>query len=188
MHQGRKGKQWYFGIKAHIGVDVASGLMHSRANMAAHVADITQTRRRLYGEETGGFWRLGLPGRGQAPRARRLEGALAGRHEGPVSGGARRCPTPRWAGGLEACERIKANIRARMEDPFHVLKTLFGPRMVRYRGWRRMTHSSAACSPSPTRCCRGGEATGAAAQAQPERPNSESRFWNDAANQGSSRF
>ena len=42
MHQVKKGNQWYFGMKAHIGVDAATGLVHSVATTAANVADVTQ--------------------------------------------------------------------------------------------------------------------------------------------------
>ena len=51
MHQTRKGNQWHFGMKAHIGVDAASGLVHHVACTAANVADVTQVSTRLHGKE-----------------------------------------------------------------------------------------------------------------------------------------
>ena len=52
MHQTRKGQQWYFGMKAHIGVDVDSGLVHSVVGTAANVHDLTPVARLLHGAET----------------------------------------------------------------------------------------------------------------------------------------
>ena len=52
MHQTKKGNQWYFGMKAHIGADVATGLVHTVVGTAANVADITQTAELLHGQET----------------------------------------------------------------------------------------------------------------------------------------
>ncbi len=51
MHQTRKGNQWHFGMKAHIGADAKSGLVHSVSGTAANVADIAQTHALLHGEE-----------------------------------------------------------------------------------------------------------------------------------------
>jgi len=52
MHQTQKGKQWFFGLKAHIGVDARAGLTHSLSTTAANVHDITETEHLLHGEET----------------------------------------------------------------------------------------------------------------------------------------
>jgi IS5 family transposase len=51
MHQTKKGDTWHFGMKAHIGVDVASGLVHTVVGTAANEADVTQTAKLLHGEE-----------------------------------------------------------------------------------------------------------------------------------------
>jgi IS5 family transposase len=63
MHQGRKGNQWHFGMKAHIGVDAQSGLVHTLIGTAANVHDITQAQALLHGDETDAFGDAGLPGR-----------------------------------------------------------------------------------------------------------------------------
>ncbi len=52
MHQAKKGNQWYFGMKAHIGVDDESGLVHSVVGTAANVAVVTQVDKLLYGDES----------------------------------------------------------------------------------------------------------------------------------------
>ncbi len=51
MHQAKKGNQWYFGMKAHIGVDDESGLVHSVVGTSANVADVTQVDKLLHGDE-----------------------------------------------------------------------------------------------------------------------------------------
>ena len=53
MHQTKKGNQWHFGVKAHLGVDVASGVVHTLTGTAANEADINQTAALLHGQETG---------------------------------------------------------------------------------------------------------------------------------------
>jgi IS5 family transposase len=55
MHQTRKGNQWYFGMKAHVGVDAESGLVHGLVGTAANVADVTQAHDLLHGKETVAF-------------------------------------------------------------------------------------------------------------------------------------
>ena len=85
MHQVKKGNQWYFGMKAHIGVDAATGLVHSLATTAANVADITQVPRLLHGAETRVWGDAGYAGVAPAPRAPGAAGRLAG---GPAPGAA----------------------------------------------------------------------------------------------------
>lgn len=132
MHQTKKGNQYYFGMKAHIGVDAQSGLVHSLVATAANVADVTQAHHLLHGQEQHAFGDAGYQGvdkREEAPAdatvnwhvalKRSVRKALPDNEEG------------RWR---EACERIKATIRARVEHPFHVLKNRFGHRKARYRG------------------------------------------------------
>jgi IS5 family transposase len=52
MHQSKKGNQWHFGMKAHIGVDAASALVHTVIDTAGNVTDVTQTHALLHGQET----------------------------------------------------------------------------------------------------------------------------------------
>src|SRR5918911_1848794 len=67
MHQAKKGNQWHFGMKAHIGVDVASGLVHTVVGTAANEADITQTAALLHGEEEDVFGDAGYTGADKRP-------------------------------------------------------------------------------------------------------------------------
>jgi IS5 family transposase len=69
MHQAKKGNQWYFGMKAHIGVDDESGLVHSVVVTAANVADVTQVDNLLHGDENVVCADAGYTRSGEAPRA-----------------------------------------------------------------------------------------------------------------------
>ena len=62
MHQTKKGNQWHFGMKAHIGVDADSGLTHTLVKTAANVSDITQAHALLHGDETTAFGDAGYQG------------------------------------------------------------------------------------------------------------------------------
>lgn len=133
MHQTKKGNQYYFGMKAHIGTDAASGLVHSLVGTAAHVADITQAHRLLHGEEQHAFGDAAYQGVDKRaehrPHAERVKWHVAMRR------GLRAALPENETGRLiESCEVIKAKIRARVEHPFHVVKNLFGHRKTRYRG------------------------------------------------------
>ena len=128
MHQVRKGNQWYFGMKAHIGVDAATGLVHSLATTAAHVADITQGPRLLHGAETRVWGDAGYAGVARRPehQGRSVDWQVA------LRPGQRRRLAPDSA-AAEA-ERRKASMRAKVEHPFLYVKRHFGYAQVRYRG------------------------------------------------------
>ena len=128
MHQVKKGNQWYFGMKAHIGVDVATGLVHSVATTAANVADITQVPRLLHGAETQVWGDAGYAGVARRPehRSRRVDWQVA------LRPGQRRRLAPGSAAAQ--AERRKASIRAKVEHPFLYVKRHFGYAQVRYRG------------------------------------------------------
>ncbi len=70
MHQTKKGNQWYFGMKAHIGVDAESGLAHSLATTAANAADVTQACVLLHGDETEAWGDAGYQGVDKRPENR----------------------------------------------------------------------------------------------------------------------
>ena len=70
MHQTKKGNQWYFGMKAHIGVDADSGLVHSVEGTAANVNDVTQAHKLLHGQETDAFADAGYRGAHKRPEAK----------------------------------------------------------------------------------------------------------------------
>ncbi|KAB7619363.1 IS5 family transposase, partial [Alkalilimnicola sp. S0819] len=128
MHQTKKGNQYYFGMKAHIGADAHSGLVHSLVGTAANVADVTQTHQLLHGEESDVFGDSGYQGAGKREenRERTVNWRIAMKRK-------QRKAIPNTAMGrtLQAMERVKAGIRAVVEHPFHVVKNLFGHRKVR---------------------------------------------------------
>ena len=99
MHQTKKGNQWHFGMKAHIGVDVASGLVHTATGTAANEADIAQTAALLHGEEEAVFGDAGYGGADKRPELadREVSPAFAGAGCGTSRSGAassRRCHKP----------------------------------------------------------------------------------------------
>src|SRR5664280_753345 len=130
MHQSKKGKQWHFGMKAHIGVDAQSGLVHTVLGTAANVADITQAGALLHGDEADAFGDAGYRG------VHKREEAKGPRWHVAMRPGKRRqldCSRP-WARLLEQAEQLKASVRAKVEHPFHVIKNLFRHKKVRYKG------------------------------------------------------
>ena len=128
MHQVKKGNQWYFGMKAHIGVDAATGLVHSVATTAANVADVTQVPQLLHGGETRVWGDAGYQGVARRPehRGRAMDWQVA------LRPGQRRRLAPGSAAAQ--AEQRKASIRAKVEHPFLYLKRHFGYATVRYRG------------------------------------------------------
>ena len=134
MHQTKKGKQWHFGMKAHIGVDADSGLVHTVIGTAANVNDVTQGHALLHGKEEVVFGDAGYQGADKRPEATGVAWQLAMRP------GKRKAikHTP-WGHLLDQAERLKASIRAKVEHPFRVIKRQFGHVKVRYRGLKKNT-------------------------------------------------
>jgi IS5 family transposase len=130
MHQTKKGNQWFFGMKAHIGVDAESGLVHSVLGTAANVSDITQAGALLHGDEQLAFGDAGYRG------VHKREEAKGPRWHVAMQPGKRRKLdlTRKWARLLDKAEQLKASVRAKVEHPFHVVKNLFRFRKVRYKG------------------------------------------------------
>jgi IS5 family transposase len=135
MHQTRKGNQWYFGMKAHVGVDAESSLVHSVIGTAANVADVTKAHELLHGDETVAFGDAGYLGVDQRPEHQgRVEWHVA------MKPGKRRALSKTEAGRLrERIEHLKAQVRARGEHAFRVIKRQFGYVKVRYRGLTKNT-------------------------------------------------
>ena len=135
MHQTKKGNQWYFGIKAHIGVDAESGLVHTVIGTPANVADITKADELLHGDETIAFGDAGYIGVDKRPgREHSAEWHVA------MKAGQRRALDDSALGRvLESLERLEAQVRARVEHPFRVVKRQFGYMKVRYRGLAKNT-------------------------------------------------
>ena len=131
MHQTKKGNQWHFGMKAHIGVDADSGLTHTVMATAAHVADVTQAHALLHGEERDVFADAGYQGVEKRPE--NAERAVTW-HVAMKPGKRRALPDTPLGQVLDKLEHAKASLRAKVEHPFHVVKNLFRHRKVRYRG------------------------------------------------------
>ena len=133
MHQAKKGNQWYFGMKAHIGADRDSKLVHTVVVTAANVADITKTAELLHGEEQQVHADAGYTGVQKRPEivalARQIDWQVASKRnliKALAEGAEKEART--------AAERAKAAVRAFVEHPFHLVKNLFRHRKTRYRG------------------------------------------------------
>ena len=135
MHQAKKGNQWHFGMKAHIGVDAESGLVHTVIGTAANVNDVTQGHALLHGEETVVFADAGYQGAAKREEATGVEWQVAMRP------GKRRAldKNSAWGALLDKAEQLKAGVRAKVEHPFRVLKCQFGFTKVRYKGLAKNT-------------------------------------------------
>jgi IS5 family transposase len=135
MKQAKKGNNWYFGLKAHIGVDVVSGLVHTVVTTPANVNDLNVAGQLLHGQERAAFGDAGYQGVHKRPEA-------AGPHwHVALRPGLRRQLNP-FIGPdflLECIEKTKASLRAKVEHPFRVLKRQFGYTKVRYRGLAKNT-------------------------------------------------
>jgi len=126
MHQTKKGKDWHFGMKAHVGVDKKTKLIHSVAATPANVADGNMIEQLLHGEETHVWGDAAYAGRterirAKAPRAKDFT-QRRGRGYRYLS------DYDRWI------NRARSRVRARVEHSIGVIKRVFGFNKVRYRG------------------------------------------------------
>jgi IS5 family transposase len=139
MHQTRKGNQWHFGLKAHIGADRDSKLVHTVVVTAANVSDIAKTAELLHGVETQVHADAGYTGVEKRAEITALgrpidwqialkRGRLKQMEEGPKKE------------TLKSLEKAKAAVRAFVEHPFHIVKNLFQHRKARYRGLAKNSH------------------------------------------------
>jgi len=136
MHQTKKGNQWHFGMKAHIGVDADSGLTHTLVTTAANVSDITQAHALLHGDETTAFGDAGYQG---VERRQENEKSAVTWHVALRPGKRRTLPDTKTGRLREQLEKLKASVRAKVEHPFHVVKNIFGHKKARYRGLAKNT-------------------------------------------------
>lgn len=139
MHQTRKGNQWFFGMKAHIGVDADSGLVHSVHATAANESDVASTHAVLHGQELRVHADAGYTG--VAKRKEIIQAQTNGEIRADVEWyvATKRGVIKAMPGGVlkeltVMVERKKAQIRALVEHPFHVIKNLFRYKKVSYRG------------------------------------------------------
>jgi IS5 family transposase len=129
MHQTRKGNQWHFGAKAHIGVDSKTGVVHSVCTSAASVSDVHMLPDLLHGNEKKVWGDAGYQGQTEAIHA------VAPAAQDMTS---RRVKTK--AGVDEVQKRknhTKARVRSKVEWPFRILKRVFGFTKMRYRGLKK---------------------------------------------------
>ena len=136
MHSTQKGNQWHFGMKAHIGVDADSGLVHTVRGTAAHVNDVTEGNSLLHGQETQGFGDAGYQGIDK--RADAKPGVTW--HVAMRNGKRKALDLSNPLDELiHKIEQAKASIRAKVEHPFRVIKRQFGHVKVRYKGLMKNT-------------------------------------------------
>jgi IS5 family transposase len=142
MRQTKKGGSWYFGMKAHIGVDVESGLVHTVKCTSANVHDITVAHELLHGAEQVAFADAGYVGiekREDAIDERKEKTAIQW-HVAMRPGKRRKLDKGKRLDRIyEKIERLKAGVRAKVEHPFRVLKCQFGYVKARYRGLAKNT-------------------------------------------------
>ena len=132
MHQTKKGNQWYFGMKAHLGVDSRTKLIHAAVATPANVADSTVLPDLLHGRKTRVWGDQAYRGqraviRRQAPKARDFTNRRY-----------------RFRGVVDVAERTKnrtkSKVRAKVEHSIGVIKRVFGFAKVRYRGLQKNAH------------------------------------------------
>jgi transposase, IS5 family len=130
MHQTKKGNQWYFGMKAHIGVDAGTGYVHSVTATAANVHDLDETANLVRPDDEVVYADAGYQGVEKRPdvagdqHLSRVEFRVA----------ARKGRLKTMAGPDRAEESRKASVRAKVEHPFLIVKRDFGFTKTRYRG------------------------------------------------------
>lgn len=133
MHQTKKGNEWHFGMKMHIGVDDALGLIHSVSTTSANAHDITESAALLHGEEERVWADAGYQGveKRDEHKDRKVDWWVAMR-----PGKRRQLEDGSY---LATTELIKAQMRAKVEHPFRYIKRVFGYDKVRYKGLAKNT-------------------------------------------------
>ena len=121
-------------MKAHIGVDADSGLVHTVIGTAANVKDVTQGHALLHGQERVVFADAGYQGAPELEDATGVDWHIAMR-----PGRRKRQKHTPWGALAEQAEQLKASVRAKVEHPFRVIKRQFGHVKMRYRGLAKNT-------------------------------------------------
>ena len=139
-HQTKKGNQWHFGYKAHIGTDKDTGIVHHVVVTAANTSDVTVTSQLLHGEEEQVLGDSGYTGADKRPEAKKVN-----KKGQRINYKINRKPSSyknrnRWSKGqIRRREREKSSVRAKVEHVFAVVKKQLGYRKTRYRGLRKQT-------------------------------------------------
>ena len=135
MHQTKKGNEWHFGMKAHIGVDARTGVTHSFTTTAAHEHDLNQAGHVLHGDESFIFADAGYRG---AEKRDELKHVRADWHIAERPGTLQALKKhPRINKVRIRTEYLKASVRAKVEHPFRIIKCQFGFVKARYRGLKK---------------------------------------------------
>jgi IS5 family transposase len=129
MHQVKKGNQWHFGAKAHIGVDSKECIVHSVCTTAASVSDVHMLPDLLHGNEKKVWGDGGYQGQAEVIRTVAPEARDMTSRRTKVKGGTDEQQRRK--------NRTKARVRAKVEWPFRILKRIFGFTKVRYRGLKK---------------------------------------------------
>jgi transposase, IS5 family len=130
MSSSKKGNQWHFGMKAHIGADTAHGLVHTVEVTTGKISDYSMANVLLHGDET-----MAHGDRGYADRTRELDHPRGEDEVGPQWYVPFKRPKGRdTTPEQKRINRLLAGIRSAVEHPFRVLKCQFGYRKTRYRG------------------------------------------------------
>jgi transposase, IS5 family len=136
MHQSKKGNDWHFGMKAHIGVDARLGLVHTVIGTAGNVADVTQAGALLHGEEIAALGDAGYQG---VEKHEENRGKSVTWHVAMKLAKHKALAKNKLGRMLDKLAQLKASVRAKVEHPFHVIKNLFHHRKTRYRGVAKNT-------------------------------------------------
>ena len=134
MHQIKKGNEWHFGMKAHIGVDAVSGLVHMVVGTAANVSDIAQAANLLHGDDSSVDVDAGYIG---LKKREEMQGRDQLIHIAKKRSEVRKLPEGPKCEAARAEERSKAQVQAIIEPPLHVVKNLFRHRKVLHHGLRK---------------------------------------------------
>ena len=136
MHSSQKGNQWHFGMKAHIGVDAESGLVHTVRGTSGNVHDVVEGSSLLHGEETLAYGDAGYQGIDKRSDADESVAWQIAMRPGKRKALNKEEPADAM---IDKAEKLKAGIRAKVEHPFRVIKRQFGFVKVRYRGLKKNT-------------------------------------------------
>ena len=134
MHQTRKGQQWFFGMKAHIGVDVDGGLVHTVTTTPANVSDVVEVGNLLHGKEKTVYADAGYMGAPKRASKRGRKWFIAARR-----GSVKALPEGELKEATIHLEYLKAAVRSKVEHPFRVIKRQFGYQKVRFKGLAKNT-------------------------------------------------
>lgn len=134
MHQTKKGEQWYFGMKSHIGVDAGSGLVHSVETTAANISDIVMTPKLIRADDEVVYGDSGYTGIEKRPEVVENEEISKITFRVNKRHGAVKTSWDKWI------ERQKSAVRSKVEHPFQIIKRYFGYTKVVYRGLSKNTN------------------------------------------------